>query len=394
MLKKFFLTLTLLLLSLKPTYAAFSDVPIDYVYKDAVNYVQEEGIVNGYSDGTFRPGNPITRGEFTKIIINSRLNDLGKQRCLGMDADPFGYSFPDQFIDIKGGEDWNGFDINQGFYMYICLAKINGIVSGYSDGTFKQDEYITVKQASKIVSNAFEYTGSTKRDLDLYLDVLKDAGAIDNEIYNSGDNYANRGQVAFIITNILSGGVGVKSTSPYNRILSSLKIENPRFTVNLKVVASSYESSVLQVNDCFGSAGDTVYKGRFYLELGRDGMNIYDIVNLGYREFVSNKDHGLNIENLLIRTNSSIIGLRQYNSCFSSQLNAYYIDKINYSMDIVPFTGAGNIENLYLSVSNQEKTSQLSDISVKAILYQGLIDSVYKTTTLEFSDLNQNLLIK
>ena len=29
------------------------------------------GIVGGYADGTFRPGNPVTRGQLTKFIYNA-----------------------------------------------------------------------------------------------------------------------------------------------------------------------------------------------------------------------------------------------------------------------------------------------------------------------------------
>lgn len=48
----------------------FSDVPSDEWYSDAVNSLENKGIVEGYSDGTFRPSNNINRAEMAAIIDN------------------------------------------------------------------------------------------------------------------------------------------------------------------------------------------------------------------------------------------------------------------------------------------------------------------------------------
>jgi hypothetical protein len=47
----------------------FSDVhPSDYFYT-AVQYLACHGVISGYSDGTFRPFNDTTRGQLTKIVV-------------------------------------------------------------------------------------------------------------------------------------------------------------------------------------------------------------------------------------------------------------------------------------------------------------------------------------
>ena len=47
----------------------FTDVaPTDYFY-EAVRYLYCAGVISGYSDGTFRPYNPTTRGQLTKIVV-------------------------------------------------------------------------------------------------------------------------------------------------------------------------------------------------------------------------------------------------------------------------------------------------------------------------------------
>jgi len=47
----------------------FSDVPLDAWFAEYVGYAQANNIVGGYGDGTFRPGNNITRAEVAKIVV-------------------------------------------------------------------------------------------------------------------------------------------------------------------------------------------------------------------------------------------------------------------------------------------------------------------------------------
>lgn len=46
----------------------FSDVPFNHLNAETIDYVQANGIVSGYPDGTFRPDQTINRAEFVKII--------------------------------------------------------------------------------------------------------------------------------------------------------------------------------------------------------------------------------------------------------------------------------------------------------------------------------------
>ena len=47
---------------------SFSDVPSDYTYYSAITDLTAEGIINGFEDGTFKPEDPVTRAQFTKLI--------------------------------------------------------------------------------------------------------------------------------------------------------------------------------------------------------------------------------------------------------------------------------------------------------------------------------------
>ena len=52
------------------TYAHFPDVAMDSYYAPFVTYLYDKGIISGYEDGTFGGGNPITRAEIAKIVVN------------------------------------------------------------------------------------------------------------------------------------------------------------------------------------------------------------------------------------------------------------------------------------------------------------------------------------
>jgi hypothetical protein len=60
------------------TYAHFPDVLLDAYFAPFIAYFYDNGIIDGYEDGSFGPGNPITRAEIAKIVVN--LLDLIKAR--------------------------------------------------------------------------------------------------------------------------------------------------------------------------------------------------------------------------------------------------------------------------------------------------------------------------
>jgi ribosomal protein L30/L7E len=152
----------------------------------------DRGIVGGYSDGTFRPGNPITRGQLAKIVANAA-----------------GFSEPvsgQTFVDVPP---------THTFYVYIERMARRGIIGGYSDGTFRPDNQATRGQISKIVANAASIQDPIPSNRQSYTDVppthtfwvyierLTARGIIGG--YSDGtfrpDNNATRGQTSKIVAN-------------------------------------------------------------------------------------------------------------------------------------------------------------------------------------------------
>src|SRR5687768_12913883 len=92
-------------------HADFSDVPPTHPYKGAITWTQGVGIVDGYSDGTFRPDLTINRAEFVKIVIEATYEDDNIASCL--------HNIDALFSDIP---------IQSWVAPYVCLAWKGDIV--------------------------------------------------------------------------------------------------------------------------------------------------------------------------------------------------------------------------------------------------------------------------
>lgn len=133
-LKKIFTLSVLFSFLLINTAAALSDVS-GTSYEDAVDYLVNTNVIQGYDDGTFRPNNNVNRAEFTKIVVASVYHPADIEAC-----DTSTVNFP----DTEEGA----------WYMpYVCVAVRDGVVSGYPDGTFKPANQINLAEAAKVVAN-------------------------------------------------------------------------------------------------------------------------------------------------------------------------------------------------------------------------------------------------
>ena len=113
----------------------FSDVTPGEWYADAVNSLSQIGIFNGYGDGTFRPGQNITRAEYVKALTS----------CVpAVEAD-------NPFSDVKSTH-WA--------YRNILTAISKQWINGYEDGTFRPDQTITRAEAVTILNRALKRTGA------------------------------------------------------------------------------------------------------------------------------------------------------------------------------------------------------------------------------------------
>lgn len=160
--------------------AQFNDVKSYDQYSTAIYYLKDKGIVDGYSDGTFKPGTKINRASFLKILLEAQGYEGSGSNC---------------FTDVKAGK-W--------YTPYICQAKQLGFIEGYSDGSFRPEENISFVAASKIISNVMDLeVDNTKEDnwYQKFVLALEANEAIPNTITNT-DKKITRSEMAEMIWRI------------------------------------------------------------------------------------------------------------------------------------------------------------------------------------------------
>jgi hypothetical protein len=177
----------------------FSDVPVGSTFYPYIHCLVCLGIVSGYPDGTFKPNNPVTRGQLSKIVSNSA----------GFSDTPTSQQFQDVPPTGPGST----------FYVYIYRLVSRGYIGGYRCGAspagpcvppdnlpyFLPNANATRGQISKIVSNAAGFldppSGQQFQDV-----------AVGSTFYEFIFRLSTRG----IINGYLCGGAGEPCIPPGN----------------------------------------------------------------------------------------------------------------------------------------------------------------------------------
>ena len=153
---------------------------------DAIIANCDLGIITGYTDGSYKPENPVNRAEFAAMIT----------RMLGVpDSALAGYS-KTSFTDMTGYGWANS-------YIGFCEAK--GIVNGYGNGTFGPGNTITVNEAVTMVLRAVGYTNNSSELVGSwpsnYVTLGKRLGLYDDV---AATNVIDRASAAQVIYNALT----------------------------------------------------------------------------------------------------------------------------------------------------------------------------------------------
>ena len=107
----------------------FGDVQKNHPNYDAIKYLEEYNIINGYPDGTFKPENTVNRAEALKMLMTA----------FDIAAGP-GDQLP--FSDTDDGA-W--------YASALATALEEGIVKGYDDGTFKPGNTVNKAEYLKML---------------------------------------------------------------------------------------------------------------------------------------------------------------------------------------------------------------------------------------------------
>lgn len=258
--KKYFaIFLTLILVTIcsvvnAATYTDTSGLNSEY----AIERISYLGIVNGTFNTTYSPNKAVTRAELSKMIINV----LGKTS---------GNANAKSFSDIQ----------NHWGKEFILQSASQGILNGYSDGTFKPDKEVSYAEAITIIVRALGYNlenSPTGNWYDNYILKMKELGLnAELEEFNANDS-ANRGDIAILMWNMLANNNRINSKGEHQKTLLEEKFPSYNYWQNVKM------------NNVTAYAGRVIYgttKGNFYVDenidfsdLGGNVSGFYDSQNL------------------------------------------------------------------------------------------------------------------
>ena len=112
----------------------YEDVDAQAWYGDAVYWARITGVATGYGDGTFQPGDSITRQEFAQMLYN-----YAKYKGYDLTAEGDLSTFP----DANSIADWAE--------AAMRWANGNQLINGHDDGTLEPDGTATRAQAASIL---------------------------------------------------------------------------------------------------------------------------------------------------------------------------------------------------------------------------------------------------
>lgn len=107
----------------------FKDVKKTHQFYEAIMHLTANGVINGYEDGTYKPGQQISRAHAAKII------------ALALDLDTVNVKDPG-FKDVKK---------NHPYYGHIAALVNAGIIKGYEDNTFKPTGNLTRAHIAQMI---------------------------------------------------------------------------------------------------------------------------------------------------------------------------------------------------------------------------------------------------
>jgi len=120
-----------------PTPRTFPDVPRGFWARGAIETLAARGIVVGFPDGTFRPGAPVTRAEFVKMLV------------LTLGLHPGGST---AFADVPASA-W--------YAPYVAAALHAGILEGLTPTTFGPGAHLTREEMAVLIARALRLRQTT-----------------------------------------------------------------------------------------------------------------------------------------------------------------------------------------------------------------------------------------
>lgn len=115
----------------------YTDISEEYKFAaTAIQELSKKGIISGMGEGKYAPQNNFTRAQFSTVMV----------KTLGYEP----REYKESFTDVKG-DDW--------FAPYVQAAVDAGILTGYSDNSFKPNEIINRQELASVVGRGAVASG-------------------------------------------------------------------------------------------------------------------------------------------------------------------------------------------------------------------------------------------
>jgi uncharacterized protein YkwD len=302
--------------------SAYSDLSEDHPYYKAIQSLSDSKIISGYTDGTFQPENPISRAEFTKLVVLA-------------DDPEFNGKPKDCFPDVNT-EQW--------FSSYVCYAEKENIISGYPDGTFQPTNPINLTEATKILYETINGKKLTpgKEWYSAYIDYFTENKYIPKSVV-AIDQKLTRAEVAELIWRMTNKIDTLKSATITQ--LDPIECLSSPDKVDMNQVRSTWLTWLNDVRTDLGlntftysqelnytaTKWSEIAKSRGYIDHKRVGQSSYYDYSMITDWF---KSFGLEFKNVNSVTFTETIGYGYY-SCKSDDCTQALIDGIKSTYNFI-----------------------------------------------------------
>ncbi|NIA02080.1 MAG: hypothetical protein GWP15_01725 [Nitrospirae bacterium] len=356
--KKFLSTITILALILPLTIqtasAQFSDLFKNNKNYTAIVFLEENNIISGYPDNTFRPYNEINRAEFLKIILEGSNIPLDKNNI----------TLP--FSDTQNTE-W--------YLPYVKKAYDSGWIVGYDDGTFKPDQTIKKAEALKILGEVQQWKMEKNSTSTQYQDVDLNEWYAKYVVYANEHNYLEKDGELFdpialmsraniseiIYRTIIDNDTTVNEDTAISEEISEDNEDNEDNTeptetfdpvIYKEIPIDFYDNITLNQ-----PLPNTFYKNEIYVIEGEVSTNNYKEVSIFFNnDMFSNTDYQLFIGEVENR---------------HFEIPVHFRETGNYTIGVIPGTNGNTkieeisvLNSLPSSTSNNSPTGSIENLSI------------------------------
>lgn len=317
--------------------AYFSDVSSSYWGYNDIQKGVAAGYVRGDGNGKFRPNDPVSRQEAAVMI--SQICGLGQD-----------YSAAAKYTDYRYIPSWAA--------GYVGAVSKAGIMSGYPDGDFKGDRYLSRAEAVIALDKALNYNASTTDDRE----VLKNYKLTDTSLKDK----------------IIQGDLVISSSlSKKDVVLDNVKVEGSIIVEGGKTItAKNCEINNLEMSTSdatFDATGKTTVKKTTFEKYGKLTGSGYSkvVIDEDFSSYVTldaeieevELDEETNIKLLSDCVIDSFTATKNADNA-TINLNSAKVKNM-YLYDAVRITGKGDIRNMTVYESGVKSSIKPDDLTTK-----------------------------